>query len=423
MRASRLVSLLLLLQTRGQMTAAALARELEVSVRSIHRDVEALSEAGVPIYAERGPHGGIRLVDGYRTRLTGMTPDEAEALFLSGLPGPAAELGLGTVVTAARLKVLAALPPELRARASRLVERFHLDAAGWFQVGEETPHLATMADAVWEARRVSIDYGRMDQIVTREIEPLGLVLKAGVWYVVALTDGQFRTYRVARIRGAEALDERFERPQGFDLAAYWAESSAAYEREAPRSEVTIRIRPERMGWLSDAVGKRAADQAERLEVFDPEGWVHLRLRVEWPDEGRPRDAPPRLRRRSARTAGRPRAGHGNRPPHPRPIWRGRGRGGDHGARWARLDQPADWTPTTPDRRGGRGWRGVGGCRAVQPLDVPADRLFFLKAVWPRRIELDPEQAVEAWLAGIEDAVDEDDRGAEHTRVQRTEPAC
>jgi predicted DNA-binding transcriptional regulator YafY len=213
-----------------------------------------------------------------------MTPDEAEALFLSGLPGPAAELGLGTVVTAARLKVLAALPPELRARASRLVERFHLDAAGWFQVGEETPHLATMADAVWEARPVSIDYGRGDQIVTRELEPLGLVLKAGVWYVVARTDGQLRTYRVSRIRGAEPLEGRFERPHQFDLAAYWAESSAAYEREAPRAEVTIRIRPERIGWLPEAIGRRAADEAERLEVLDPEGWVHLRLRVEWPDE-------------------------------------------------------------------------------------------------------------------------------------------
>jgi len=284
MRASRLVSLLLLLQTRGRMTAGELADELEVSVRTIHRDVEALSEAGVPIYAERGPHGGIRLVDGYRTRLTGMTADEAEALFLSGLPGPAAELGLGTVVTAARLKVLAALPPELRVRASRLVERFHLDASGWFQAGEPVPHLATLSEAVWETQRVEIDYERGDRVVTRTVDPLGLVLKAGVWYVVAAAEGSLRTYRVGRVSDARATAERFERPSGFDLAAFWSESSAAYERDVPRVEVTVRVREDRLHRLRDAVGTAVVEAAVPVPPDDGGDLRTLRIRLDWPDE-------------------------------------------------------------------------------------------------------------------------------------------
>jgi predicted DNA-binding transcriptional regulator YafY len=284
MRASRLVSLLLLLQTRGQLTAAELARELEVSVRTVHRDVEALSESGVPIYAERGPHGGIRLVDGYRTRLTGLTADEAEALFLSGLPGPAAELGLGTVVTAARLKVLAALPAELRGRATRLVERFHLDAAGWFQTGEPVPHLGALSEAVWGERRIEVEYERGEGQVTRTLDPLGLVLKAGVWYLVARADGEPRTYRVSRVAAVRPLEERFERPPKFDLPAFWSESSAAYEREAPRIDIKVRVNPERIDNLRGAVGGRVVDAAEHLDEADSEGWLRLRLRLKWPDE-------------------------------------------------------------------------------------------------------------------------------------------
>ena len=284
MRASRLVQLLLFLQTRGRTTAAVLARELEVSERTVHRDVEALSAAGVPIYAERGPHGGIQLIDGYRTRLTGLTGDEAEALFLSGIPGPAAELGLGTVVAAARLKVLAALPSELRIRASRLVERFHLDAAGWFHASEAVPHLAALADAVWEARRLEITYRRGDRAVERSLEPLGLVLKAGVWYLVATSEEQVRTYRVSRITSATPDKVPFTRPAEFDLAAYWAESISAYEREAPRITVTIRIDPAVIGALADAVGDQAVREAETIPANDPEGWVHLRLTADWPEE-------------------------------------------------------------------------------------------------------------------------------------------
>jgi predicted DNA-binding transcriptional regulator YafY len=286
MRASRLVTLLLLLQTRGRMTAAELARELEVSERTVHRDVDALSEAGVPIYAERGPHGGVQLVEGYRTRLTGMTAEEAEALFLSGLPGPAAELGLGTVVTAARLKVLAALPTELRSRASRLVERFHLDATGWFQAGEPVPHLGTLASAVWESRLLEMDYERGDERVHRTLEPLGLVLKSGIWYMVAAHDGQIRTYRVSRVVAATLSEDRFPRPEAFDLPAYWAESIAAYEQEAPRIEVVVRVDPAYLDRLSDFVGRQPVVDAERLTDGDPDaqGWTRLRLRLDWPDE-------------------------------------------------------------------------------------------------------------------------------------------
>jgi predicted DNA-binding transcriptional regulator YafY len=281
MRASRLVTLLLLLQTRGRQTAGQLAAELEVSERTIHRDVEALSEAGVPIYAERGPHGGVQLVEGYRTRLTGMTADEAEAVFLSGLPGPAAELGLGTVVTAARLKVLASLPSELRVRASRLVERFYLDAAGWFQESDPVPHLAAVAEAVWEGRRLWIEYQRGDGRVERVLEPLGLVLKGGIWYAVASVEGVVRTYRLSRVVAARPLAETFERPTGFDLASHWAESIAAYERDIPRIEVTVRVAPNRLDVLGDLVGHHTLAAAERLQSPDGDDWTRLRLRVDW----------------------------------------------------------------------------------------------------------------------------------------------
>jgi predicted DNA-binding transcriptional regulator YafY len=284
MRASRLVSLLLLLQSRGGQTAAELARELEVSVRTIHRDVDALSASGVPIYADRGPHGGIRLVDGYRTRLTGMTADEAEALFLAGLPGPAAELGLGTVVAAARLKVLASLPTEMRGRASRLVERFHLDAAAWYHPDEAVPFLGELSESVWECRRVQIGYNRGDKTVDRILEPLGLVLKAGVWYLVARADDQPRTYRVSRVSRVETLEDVFERPDGFDLAAFWAESSAAYERDTPRVEIVLRIARDRIDRLREVIGERPFDTLVRLDESDPDGWLRVRVQLDWPNE-------------------------------------------------------------------------------------------------------------------------------------------
>lgn len=279
MRASRLVNLLLLLQTRGRMTAAELADKLEVSVRTIYRDVDALSEAGVPIYSERGPHGGVRLVDGYRTRLTGLNANEAEALFLSGLPGPASELGLGTVVAAARLKVLAALPPELRARASRITERFHLDAPGWFRPVEEVPHLAALSQGVWESRVIVIVHSRSDRAVERSVEPLGLVLKAGIWYLVAQHADQTRTYRISRITAAALTEERFERPAGFDLASFWAEATAAYAEAIPVIDSIVTVEQGHVRSLADVVGEPCWATASQEPDPERSGWVRVSLRL------------------------------------------------------------------------------------------------------------------------------------------------
>jgi predicted DNA-binding transcriptional regulator YafY len=283
MRASRLLSILLLLQTRGRMTAQDLAEELEVSVQTVYRDVESLGAAGrAAVYGDCGPAGGYQLLEGYRTRLTGLTPDEAESLFLAGMgiPGPAAELGLGAVLAAAQLKLLAALPPELRSRAGRIGERFHLDAPGWFHDAERPPHLAAIADAVWNQRSLRVRYRRWGGEVSRTLEPLGVVLKGGVWYLVARASGQIRTYRVSRILDLETLDERFERPEGFDLADYWESWSQRFETSVYRSEAVVRLSPRalRLLFLLGPVATRAA--SENAGPPDQDGWTQVVLSIE-----------------------------------------------------------------------------------------------------------------------------------------------
>ena len=238
MRATRLVSLLLLLQLRGQLTAAELAAHFEVSIRTIHRDVESLGAAGVPVEALRGPAGGYRLSGGYRTKLTGLTAAEAEALFVA--PAPAAELGLGGVLTNARLKVLSALPPDLQERASRAERYFHLDTRGWFRAEDTVPHLPTIAAATWQGRRLSARYREGSRVVQRTLDPLGLVLKGGAWYLVAHRSAGMRVYRVSRFASVRVREEGFERPEGFELASYWDEWSRSFEASRPQVEVKVR---------------------------------------------------------------------------------------------------------------------------------------------------------------------------------------
>ncbi|EFC85183.1 YafY family protein [Parafrankia sp. EUN1f] len=300
------MALLLHLQSHGGATAADLAARFEVSVRTVRRDVAALAQAGVPVWSEPGPRGGIRLVEGWRTRLDGLTGDEASALLLAGAGGDAlAGLGLDAVAAAARGKVLATLPPQLRVRAGQVGERFHLDAPGWFTDTEPVPCLAAVAAAVWAGHRLDIRYGRpertdvpdrtdrpdradrTDRLVRRQVEPLGLVLKAGVWYLVAGQDGDIRSYRVARIAAAEPVPgprASFTRPADFRLDRWWAASKEDFVRSLHSwpARLALTALGERIlaGVLDPLVVRRALATAG---VPDADGWRELDVWFEGPE--------------------------------------------------------------------------------------------------------------------------------------------
>ncbi|GIE29646.1 transcriptional regulator [Actinoplanes italicus] len=280
MRAARLINIVLLLQSRGMMTAAELSAELEVSERTVYRDVLALSAAGVPVYAEQGRAGGYRLVGGYRTRLTGLSHSEAEALFLAGLPGPAHDMGLDEPVRAVRRKVLAALPPGLREASERAGQRFHLDAPGWFADTEPPPVLAELARAVWQDRVLAMRYRRREE-VTRTVEPYGLVLKNGIWYLVGKVGEALRSYRVDRIVAVEPSGDVFVRDPEFDLPSFWAERAAEFVRQMLRETITLRLSPDGVRMLRFVAEPYAVQEAmSAAGEPDPDGWVRTRLPVE-----------------------------------------------------------------------------------------------------------------------------------------------
>ncbi|SDK04999.1 helix-turn-helix transcriptional regulator [Streptomyces indicus] len=283
MRAARLIKMVLLLQARPSMTAAELARELEVSERTVTRDAQALAEAGIPVYSDRGRLGGYRLIGGYRTRLTGLGRSEAEALFLSGVPGALREMGLEDAASAARLKVSAALLPSLRDAEQSAAQRFHLDAPGWYHEPQTPELLPVIAQAVWDDRRLRAGYGRsQDTEVERELEPYGLVLKAGVWYLCAQVPGSgFRVYRIDRFTRVDVDDERFERDEEFDLPGFWEERAAQFARSILRAEVRLRLSESGVRRLPYVTDKQAAAEA-LADAGEPDasGWVTVTLAVE-----------------------------------------------------------------------------------------------------------------------------------------------
>jgi predicted DNA-binding transcriptional regulator YafY len=317
MLASRLLSILMLLQTRGRMSASQLAEELEVTVRTIHRDIDQLSAAGVPVYADRGRNGGFQLQDGYRTMLTGLNQSEAETLFLAGLPGPAAQMGLADVLSTARLKLLAALPSNIQPSAERIAARFHLDAGAWFHSVDQLPALPVIAHAVWGERMLKMRYHPSGEVDTRvrKVAPLGLVLKSGIWYLLAQNSRSVcTTYRAANIYDAEICDETFTRPKQFDLVAHWENSVREYEANVYHDYADVRLSPvglKRLSLLGPYVTNEASKTASKP---DRKGWVRCRLPIESADFGvrellRLGDqvvvlGPPYLRSELAQTAGR-----------------------------------------------------------------------------------------------------------------------
>jgi predicted DNA-binding transcriptional regulator YafY len=279
MRSSRLLSILILLQLRVRLTAETLAEEFEVSMRTIYRDIDALSAAGIPVYGDRGPGGGFQLLDGYRTRLTGLASDEAEAMLMIGMPGPATALGLGAAAKRAKGKLLAALTPQGSADADRISGRFHLDLVDWYRTTEPATHLPAIARAVLDQLSIAIRYESWAGIRNRVVDPLGLVLKGGSWYIVGRVNLDTRTYKVANIITLTVQREKFERPPGFDLASHWTSQTARFETDLRPEIASIMASQIGLKRLS-ALGAYAAQAVKQANQADPHGWSELKLPYE-----------------------------------------------------------------------------------------------------------------------------------------------
>ncbi len=284
MRASRLLAIMILLQNRGRLTAETLAREFEVSERTIYRDIDALSAAGVPVYGDRGPGGGFALLDGYRTRLTGMGGDEAEAIAFAGMPHAAESAGLGAALASAFGKLLAAMPEEGSRRGQQAAARFHVDPADWYRAAEPVPHLPALARAVLDARSVAIRYVSWKGVRDWTLDPLGLVLKSGEWYLAGRGQGRIATFRVAAIEALDLLEQGFAPEPGFDLAVWWQDAQQRFEQSL--FAATARLRASALGCERlSRLSPRGLQAVRGAGAAGPDGWRALTMAVENSDHG------------------------------------------------------------------------------------------------------------------------------------------
>jgi len=297
MRADRLLSILLLLQMHARLTARTLAKRLEVSERTILRDMEALGTAGVPVVADRGAGGGWRLVDGYKTNVSGLTDSEIQALFATRPSKLLADLHLDKASDQALVKLLSVLPAVNRRGAELAWQRIHIDVSGWNRSRDPVPHLPLLQQALWTDRRVRITYDREGCTSERVLDPLGLVAKGATWYLAGRIDGDVRSYRVSRIRDAEILDEPFTRPPDFDLAAFWEKSAETFRERLPRFNVVARVRAETMPLLRVMIRFGGIDGLEDDEGASggrarPAASVGLALKTNAAGRARPPEALP-----------------------------------------------------------------------------------------------------------------------------------
>ena len=290
MRADRLISLVMLLQTRGKLSARELARELEVSERTIYLDIIALSAAGIPVYGEAGPQGGFALVDSYRTSRPGLPEAETQALFMLSIPEPLKALGVGNDLRAALLKLTAALPAARRSDEERVRQRIYIDANWWRQDEEPLPYLKVIHQAVWQDQRLTIRYrawmGRAE--VERVVEPYGLVAKAGVWYLVCAWGGRVRVKRVSSLLEARLATGHFERPADFDLAEFWNVWRQEEEERYSDFRALVRVAPDFIPALGYELGSSVRRRIAQAGEPDEQGWVRLELFFESLYEARKR---------------------------------------------------------------------------------------------------------------------------------------